>query len=120
MSIVFVGIDLAKNEFADHGVAELGKPAPVRTRCGGRGAYGGPNAGNSLEMHRAASRPGGIIGLTGGEAPAIAVHARPKAIACHDELGSAVHLQRIVGHNGGAWAFGCDIEAEEVAHDAEL
>ena len=30
MSIVFVGIDLAKNVFAVHGVDEAGKPALVR------------------------------------------------------------------------------------------
>ena len=29
MSIVFVGIDLAKNVFAVHGVGEAGKPALV-------------------------------------------------------------------------------------------
>jgi len=30
MTIVFVGIDLAKNVFALHGVDEHGKPAPER------------------------------------------------------------------------------------------
>ena len=30
MSIVFVGIDLAKNVFAAHGMDEAGKPALVR------------------------------------------------------------------------------------------
>jgi transposase len=30
MAIVFVGIDLAKNVFAVHGVDEAGKPALVR------------------------------------------------------------------------------------------
>ena len=30
MNIVYVGIDLAKNRFAVHGVDETGKPAPYR------------------------------------------------------------------------------------------
>jgi transposase len=33
MAIVFVGIDLAKNVFAVHGVDEHGKPVLVRPRC---------------------------------------------------------------------------------------
>ncbi|CAM3788430.1 Transposase [Polaromonas hydrogenivorans] len=52
MSIVFVGIDLAKNVFAVHGVNEAGKPALVK-----------PSVARSKLLELVASLPTCTIGL---------------------------------------------------------